>query len=119
MATPYEILRVPKGASAEQLKHAYRCLVKLYHPDLFASGSRAQVEAEKRIRIINAAYSILSKAVSREKYDATVKGNQVESPRVQTQPVPEQCSRCGKPTGYWRSAARKIALCSACTGRIV
>lgn len=117
MTNYHSILRVSKEASAEQIKHAYRCLVKMYHPDLFPTGSPAQVVAGERIREINIAYSAVTQTLRREKYQqarqATPKVNQ---PRAQTQPEPEHCSQCGKPTGYWRNVARKTALCPACKG---
>ena len=114
MTNYYDTLRLSKEANEKQLKHAYRCLVKVSHPDLFASGSKEQVEAEERIREINAAYSILSKTLSRKKDQAPLRVDQGRTSRAQTQPEAEHCSRCGKPTGYWTSVTSKIALCSTC-----
>src|ERR1700719_1429364 len=70
MTTHYEILGIPREASAELVKRSYRRLVKIHHPDRFPSGTAAQVEAEKRIREINAAYGVLSKPINRANYDA-------------------------------------------------
>ena len=72
MATHYELLGIPRVASAERVKRSYRNLVKIYHPDRFPSGSKAHAEAEKRIREINIAYGVLSKPQSRANYDATL-----------------------------------------------
>jgi curved DNA-binding protein CbpA len=55
MPTLYETLGIPKSAKPEQIKRAYRILVKRFHPDLFSAGSATQFEAEVRIRQINAA----------------------------------------------------------------
>jgi curved DNA-binding protein CbpA len=66
MSTHYETLGIPREASAERVKRSYRSLVKIYHPDKFASGSEAEVEAGKRIRDINAAYAVLSNPQARE-----------------------------------------------------
>jgi curved DNA-binding protein CbpA len=60
MQTLYEALGIQKTAKPEQIKRAYRILVKRFHPDLFPSGSNAQFAAEVRIREINAAYGVLS-----------------------------------------------------------
>jgi curved DNA-binding protein CbpA len=116
MTNYYDTLLVSQQASAQQVKHAYRCLVKIYHPDLFASGSKEQLEAEERIREINAAYAILSKTLSPENHQSPPKVNQGKTYRAHTQPEPEHCTRCGKATGYWSSVARKIALCPTCKG---
>jgi curved DNA-binding protein CbpA len=59
MPTLYETLGVPKTAKPEQIKRAYRILVKRFHPDLFPTKSATEFEAEVRIRQINAAYAVL------------------------------------------------------------
>ena len=110
MTSHYETLGIPKEASAERIKRSYRKLVKLYHPDQFPSRSREQAEAEKRMRDINVAYSVLSKPLSRMRYDAKL--NERAFFRIQVDP--EHCCRCGKMTGHWQSTFRKVALCSAC-----
>ena len=112
MATHYELLGIPRVASAERVKRSYRNLVKIYHPDRFPSGSKAHVEAEKRIREINIAYGVLSKPQSRANYDATLQEQTFSRPG----PEPEHCTRCGKPTGYW-DTFRKGGFCHACSPR--
>jgi curved DNA-binding protein CbpA len=114
MTNYYETLGLPKDASEAQIKHAHRCLVKIYHPDLFVTGSKEQGEAEERIREINAAYSILSKTLSHDKYKRPPNVDRGKTSRAHTQPEPEHCSRCGKATGYWSSVVEKIVLCPAC-----
>jgi len=49
---PYEVLGVPRDASDEEIKKAYRALAKKYHPDL----NPGDKEAEKRMKEINDAY---------------------------------------------------------------
>src|SRR5204863_5518383 len=95
MSTHYETLGIRKDASAKQVKASYRSLVKLFHPDRFAAGSKAHAEAEKRIRESNAAYAVLSKPVSRASYD--LKLNQA-LPHSGVEP--EHCGNCGKATTY-------------------
>jgi molecular chaperone DnaJ len=58
----YHTLGVTQTASVEEIKHAYRRLVKLHHPDT-TQGDNEQ------IRRINAAYSILKYSESRQAYD--------------------------------------------------
>lgn len=44
---PYKILGVPRGASEEQIRSAYRGLVRRLHPD--ASGSHETAEAFRKV----------------------------------------------------------------------
>ena len=61
----YEVLGLQKGASADEIKKAYRKLAKANHPDLHP-GDKA---AEERFKEINEAYEILSDDDKRAKYD--------------------------------------------------
>ena len=61
----YEVLGLQKGATAEDIKKAYRKLAKANHPDLHP-GDKA---AEERFKEINEAYEVLSDDDKRAKYD--------------------------------------------------
>jgi len=67
MAAPdyYKTLGVPKNASEEDLKKAYRKLARKYHPDL-NPGDKA---AETRFKEITEAHEILTDAEKRRNYD--------------------------------------------------
>lgn len=52
----YEILQVPKGASDEQIKRAYRKLALKYHPD----KNQGNEEANKKFADINNGASLLT-----------------------------------------------------------
>jgi tetratricopeptide (TPR) repeat protein len=54
----YEVLGLNPGASQEQVKQAYRQLVKIWHPDRFFNHEDKQ-EAESKIKEINLAYKKL------------------------------------------------------------
>lgn len=57
---PYEVLGVREGASDEEIKAAYKELVKKYHPDKYVDNPLADL-AEKKMAEINEAYDILMK----------------------------------------------------------
>ena len=56
MRDPYSILGVSKNASDEEIKSAYRELVKKYHPDNYDSSNPLKDLAEEKMQEINAAY---------------------------------------------------------------
>lgn len=59
---PYEVLGVSQNATNEEIKKAYRELVKKYHPDQFAANPKAADAAAEKLKQINMAYDILIKS---------------------------------------------------------
>lgn len=53
----YEVLGLSTGASAEELKVAYRDLAKVWHPDRFVHDPRLQAKAQEKLKAINEAYN--------------------------------------------------------------
>jgi molecular chaperone DnaJ len=60
----YEILGVPRNASQEEIKSAFRRLARQYHPDVSDAP-----DAEERFKEINEAYGVLSDPEKRRRYD--------------------------------------------------
>jgi curved DNA-binding protein len=64
----YEVLGVPRTATAEEIKRVYRQLARKHHPDLQPAAERSQ--AAERFKEINEAYQVLSDPDKRARYDA-------------------------------------------------
>ena len=65
MRDPYDILGVSKGASAAEIKSAYRKLAKKLHPD----ANKHDPKAASRFSELNAAYEIAGDADKRKAFD--------------------------------------------------
>jgi hypothetical protein len=55
-----ELLGLKPGASAQEIKAAYRDLAKVWHPDRFAHDARLQEKAQDKLKEINEAYEALT-----------------------------------------------------------
>lgn len=92
-ADHYALLGVPRGASAAEIRRAYRALAAKFHPDRDPSP-----EAREKFRRISEAYGVLSDSAKRAAYDGA--GTQVRdagAPRpgqwVRVHPRPKKASR--------------------------
>lgn len=66
----YEVLGVSKGASADEIKKAYRKMAIKYHPDRQGDKTEAEKKAaEEKFKEAAEAYDVLSDAEKRAKYD--------------------------------------------------
>ena len=60
----YEVLGIPKSASQDEIKNAFRTLARKYHPDV-----NKEPDAEEKFKEINEAYGVLSDPEKRAAYD--------------------------------------------------
>src|SRR3981189_1224912 len=61
----YETLGVPKTASEDEIRSAFRKLARKYHPDV----AKDKKTAEEKFKEINEAYEVLGDPDKRKKYD--------------------------------------------------
>jgi DnaJ-class molecular chaperone len=63
----YQVLGIPKTASADEIKKAYRRMARQLHPDMHSGAKKT--EMEKKFKELNEAHEVLSDADKRKKYD--------------------------------------------------
>ena len=61
----YDILGVPRTATPDEIKKAYRKLALRHHPD----KNKGDKASEAKFKEINAAYEVLSDTTKRKQYD--------------------------------------------------
>ncbi len=62
----YDVLGIPKDASPEDIKKAYRRLAMKYHPDMNKDSPK---EAEEKFKEVSEAYEVLADPDKRARYD--------------------------------------------------
>src|ERR1700745_4004446 len=95
MRDPYEVLGVPRGASAAAIKSAYRKLAKKHHPD----SNKNDPKAAARFAEINTANEILGDEDKRKQFDR----GEIDAegkPRFTGFPGGGAGGRAGGPSGF-------------------
>src|SRR5690554_1990130 len=77
MRNPYEILGIREGASVEEIRKAYKELVRKYHPDQYRNNPLSDL-AEEKLKEINEAYDYLMKKMESGRGSS---GRRQEEPR--------------------------------------
>src|SRR2546430_1432620 len=98
MRDPYEVLGVPRGASAAAIKSAYRKLAKKHHPD----NNNNDPKAAARFSEINSANEIIGDEDKRKQFDR----GEIDAegkPRFQGFPGGDPRGRAGGPGGGFES----------------
>ena len=62
LARAYATLGVAAGAPPDEVRKAYKALVRRWHPDRFARDPQGQAEAGLRLRAINDAFRMVTAA---------------------------------------------------------
>src|SRR5579863_9550732 len=61
----YQILGVPRSATPDEVKQAFRKLARIHHPDV----AKNKAAGEAKFKEINEAYEVLSDPEKRRRYD--------------------------------------------------
>jgi len=68
--THYQVLGIPVDAAPSEIRRAHRQLAQVLHPDRQANASEGeQAFADRRMREVNAAWTVLSDPARRAEYD--------------------------------------------------
>ena len=89
----YQTLGVKKTASEDEIKKAYRKLVRKYHPDV-----SKEADAQKKTQELNEAYGVLGDAEKRAAYDDLGRGHQYRAGQ-EFQPPPDWGRGFGRGNG--------------------
>ena len=92
MRDPYEVLGVPRGASAAAIKSAYRKLAKKHHPD----SNKNDPKAAERFSEINSANEIIGDEDKRKQFD---RGEIDAEGKPRFQGFPAAATRAAAPAG--------------------
>jgi holliday junction DNA helicase RuvB len=104
--TSLAILELNESATPEEIRSAYRDLVRVWHPDRFGSDSTLRQKAEHKLQRINAAFEFL-------------RSGREPEPEVQARPPgQQQPSRSPRPKAWsdligQQTAARALATATA------
>jgi DnaJ domain len=114
IARCYQLLGLPVDASQEEVKRAYRDLVRVWHPDRFSHDERLQTVAQDKLKEINGAYETLNAKFFN---DSISPPPQEEASQAAPEPEfapAEDPAHPSAPIGSQRKAAIWIAVSLVC-----
>ena len=103
----YATLELKSGASLEEVKRAYRDMVKVWHPDRFSHDPRLQKRAQEKLKEINLAYQRLESFLQEQvpPSQPPPQPEVREAPRSQQRPKPPPPSDARQKFAYRVHAA--------------
>jgi len=113
----YKVLQLDLDASLDDVRKAFRNMVKIWHPDLYTGSPHIREMAEEKLKAINAAYdAVKSYLGSRKNIAPRQKDNRTASYSFQKNPPPSSQNSCGvsrvfsEPLSWLRNRGLKRAL---------
>ena len=107
-----DVLGLKRGASAVEIKEAYRDMVKVWHPDRFGSDPRLRRKAENKLKEINDAYRVLQSGSSTAEDTGSDRGDLSSSAGRRNAPI-RRSRRAGSKRSAsvgWMKACVSVAL---------
>jgi hypothetical protein len=103
----YKVLGLEPGASPEEVKQAYRDLIKVWHPDRFAHDLRLQEKAQEKLKEINEAYDRLQSAGAGSRGTSGPTAQSQRSQRSASDSAQSRPSQATSPDSADQSVARR------------
>lgn len=100
----YEELGIATSASTEEIRQAYKEMVRLLHPDQYQYEGLRRA-AERQMKRLNAMMAVLSDPAGRRRYDLSLAGGSVERPAGEKVLARAWCE--AQPALWWAAEAAR------------